>query len=465
MGATSIAQLRTQGQAETGTPLWAWEEGFFQEACRQARQAAQDWLEGLDTLLLRLKPAGWRVVGKRRRTLVTRFGEVTFARRLYRDAQGRYRFLLDEVLDLPAYQEASPDVMKAVVLLATGMAFSQVAKVLACVTAGVLSVSTVWRLVQRVGRRVQEAERAEVEWVFGRGAPPQRWGARRASRLYVEADGVLVRQRTGQGRTVWKELRLGVAYDEEGVQRVYVQGAEGPDFWEGASLVWGAVWDWSRVEEVVVNGDDAAWVEGARLLHLRVVRQWDGFHVARAAYRAAGAKLGAALSRALQAGDREEVATLWAQVPVPGKGASQRQKKAWRWLQRHRDDPRMVRWWRQGGRSETGVETLGHIESLVGAIIAHRMKGKRRHGSLSGLQHMGKVLQVVRNHELGLWCGRYPNRQPLSPPSARSPHRTSRRHRRNPGAWLQARVPLLHGPVPTEPHLLRLRDMIKRRLN
>ncbi len=188
-------------------------------------------------------------------------------RRLYQDAEGRYWFLLDEVLALPAYQDASPEVMEAVVALATVVAFAQAAEMLVRLTAGVLSASTVWRLVQRVGQRVQEGEEAEVVRVFGQGEPPQRWGQRSAPRLYVEADGVMVRQRTGQGRSVWREMRLGVAYDEEGEQQVYVQGADSPDFWEGASLVWGAVWDWGQVQEVVVNGDGAAWVEGARMLH------------------------------------------------------------------------------------------------------------------------------------------------------------------------------------------------------
>jgi len=246
----------------------------------------------------------------RKRTLVTRFGEVTFRRRLYRDEAGRYRFLLDEMLGLPAYQAASAEVMEAVVMRVRGVAFEQAAEILAQLTAGVLSGSTVWRLAQRVGQRVHEAEGAEVERVFGQGQPPQRQGQRVAERLYVEADGVMVRQRTGQGRTRWKELRLGVAYDDGGLERLYVQGSKKPDFWEGASVVWGEVWDWGRVQEVVGYGDDAAWVEGARVLQARVVRQWDSFHVARAAYRAAGSALGRALSRAVQAGDPEEVRRL-----------------------------------------------------------------------------------------------------------------------------------------------------------
>ncbi len=124
MGTTSIPQLRDHLQGETETPLLGWEQHFFQAGCRQAQRAVREWLEQADAWLLEVKPAGWSVVGKRQRTWVTRFGEVTFERRLYQDEGGRYRFLLDEVLDLPAYQEASPEVMEAVVHLTTGVAFA-----------------------------------------------------------------------------------------------------------------------------------------------------------------------------------------------------------------------------------------------------------------------------------------------------------------------------------------------------
>jgi len=44
-------------------------------------------------------------------------------------------------------------------------------------------------------------------------------------------------------------------------KRVYVHGLEGVDFWEGASLAWFQHWDVSSVERLVLNGDDALWVE------------------------------------------------------------------------------------------------------------------------------------------------------------------------------------------------------------
>jgi len=60
MSTPSLPQLRTHLQGETDTPLLGWEPYFFQAACRQAQQAAQAWLEGLDRWLLAHKPAGWR---------------------------------------------------------------------------------------------------------------------------------------------------------------------------------------------------------------------------------------------------------------------------------------------------------------------------------------------------------------------------------------------------------------------
>jgi len=119
----------------------------------------------------------------------------------------------------------------------------------------------------------------------------------------------------------------------------------------------------------------------------------------------------------------------------------------------------MVRWWRQVGiPDEAPRETLGHIESLVGAVVAQRMKGKRRHGSPQGAQHMAKVLQVVWNREVKRWWDRSSPRSVMEPPVIRP-------SRRDPGDWLRAREPFLHGPLPTQPFLLRLRNRFMHRLN
>jgi len=127
----------------------------------------------------------------------------------------------------------------------------------------------------------------------------------------------------------------------------------------------------------------------------------------------------------------------------------------------------MVRWWRQKGLEDEDVETLGHIESQVRSLIAHRMKGKGRHGSAHGLRALVKVRQAMANGRLGQWCGRLGGPERGLPKAHATPaegqSRGRSRRRADPGAWLQAHVPLLAGPVPTGPALLRLRH--RRRLN
>ncbi len=101
------------------------------------------------------------------------------------------------------------------------------------------------------------------------------------------------------------------------------------------------------------------------------------------------------------------------------------------------------------------------MESQVRALIAHRMKGKGRYWSAKGLRHLAKVRQVVHNDRLSTWCGRH--RGFLGAPSKTLPTKVKPRPRLrdDPGAWLQAHLPFLEGPIPTEFALLRLRPRLR----
>ena len=78
-----------------------WEERIYGESCAWARQQAEAYIEELDEALYEARAGDWRVLGFRRRVLVTRFGEVEVRRRLYQDDHGGGCFLLDEHLGLP----------------------------------------------------------------------------------------------------------------------------------------------------------------------------------------------------------------------------------------------------------------------------------------------------------------------------------------------------------------------------
>jgi hypothetical protein len=75
----------------------------FSPDVREKQQAAAH-LGALEEALFARRLASRVVMGFRQRILVTRLGEACFRQRPSRDESGRYRLLLDEYLELAAYQ-------------------------------------------------------------------------------------------------------------------------------------------------------------------------------------------------------------------------------------------------------------------------------------------------------------------------------------------------------------------------
>jgi len=226
------------------------------------------------------------LVGNRRRTLVTRFGDVTFERRLYREkGTGRYRFLLDEALGLPVREAVSKTVATLALSLAGVLPFRRAVAVLGDFLPQAFSATALQRLVWRFGGRVEEAEAREQEATFRDGEVPQ-MGQEAIPRLFVEGDGVSValqreKERRGEvklgiGYTSWRAVGPG-RYRVEG--KVVHAGLEETEaFWERFWLRACKRYDLSGLEYVVVGGDGAAWIaEGA--MGLPGVMQLDRFHL------------------------------------------------------------------------------------------------------------------------------------------------------------------------------------------
>jgi len=64
-------------------------------------------LQDIEEKIFQKRDKRWKVKGFRQRTYVTRFGDVTVSRRLYKSKE-KNRFLLDEHLSRLSYQSATP---------------------------------------------------------------------------------------------------------------------------------------------------------------------------------------------------------------------------------------------------------------------------------------------------------------------------------------------------------------------
>jgi hypothetical protein len=440
-----------------------WEGRVFQQVCAEGQREAVKYLEGLEEALYEQRPESWVVVGFRKRTVVTRFGEVCIRRRLYRDESGRYRFILDEYVGLRAHQAATPELQAICTKMSSEMSFRTAADLLKQWQAGVLSASTCWRLLQRTGEAAANAEVAAVQAVFERGERVPDGGEREVERLYIEADGVYVRLQ-GQLQS-HMEVRSAIAYEgwerladtREAYRlrgkRVYCHANEQVPFWEGASLAWARQWDLSCVREVIIGGDGAGWIRAGGEAFPGAIWHLDNFHLARSCGRAYGAQVGQELYGALRAGRASEAQAWLHNAPL--REGKQAQRDA-RWVKKVAQEG-----WGSDWRVQLGIDMeegrgLGCMEGNQAQLLAARMKHKGRSWSPAGAHHMAKVQELCANDELDAWC----YRKTRCDRPKRLDTRRRRVQRTDLGDWLQASVPVLHGPAENDPWVQRLRQKI-----
>lgn len=512
-GALGEADARAPASAGRGGGAGvAWEEQCFREACRYACRLAAVALEALEAQAHAQRPGGYVVEGWRERTLVTRFGDVRVRRRLYRAPDGTWHLLLDERLGWPAGQAATPAFAALLVDWAADVPFRTAARRVGEATAGVVSGSTVWRLLQQVAARVTAHEQATHAAWAATAALPAPVGERVVPVLYLEADGVWVKtQREPTHRTGY-ELKCASMY--EGWERlagptpghprphyrlqekqVYCHAHARADaraplpFWDGVTLALCRTYDLSRVPVVVVGGDGANWIDTALegFPRTQAVRQRDAFHLARDAARGWGPEAGATLYQAVRAGNRATATALLA-LPAPpravpslppppdtasppaaaGAAPSVRTRSGpWSGAQIQRarttftgqvGTPDAAVDWRLQVPPDLvppGARGLGTQEGANAHLLAKRMKHKGMAWRTSGARALAKARELVTNGDqrtLAPWCHRTaptPPLLPLHPGGAAAA---------GPLPWPQVSCPAAHGPLsdPTAAALHRL---------
>lgn len=243
------------------------EKDLLAKAIECARKTFKNILEQIDCWIQRHKPANLIVAHKRGTWYRTWLGPIRVIRRQYRDQDGRYCYLLDELMGMPKYRHTTFAVKEIACRLAAEMPFRRSAEVLNQTTSIDLSYRTVHRLVQQTLADSQdEADRATV-WFEETGELQQTEG-RKSDRLMIEADGVILPLQREKARKV--EVKLGIAYDgwrKVGKDRysttnktVYADIADSDRFWTAMTLKLHRKYDLSGTQ-YVIGGDGASWIK------------------------------------------------------------------------------------------------------------------------------------------------------------------------------------------------------------
>ncbi len=176
--------------------LAALEKAIFSALMEGGRELLKMAFRALEEGLL-AEGAGARQ-RRRRRYLLTRFGEVRFHRWQTR-REGRYGYPLDEALGLPAADPCSPQVRTTAAFLAQAHPFRQAARLLGTAVGSFVDHRRLWGWAQTSGRRVRaEHERRRARLFRDGELPPGEGPDPRI--VSTSADGTFIHSRDGPTR-------------------------------------------------------------------------------------------------------------------------------------------------------------------------------------------------------------------------------------------------------------------------
>ncbi|MEW5706628.1 MAG: ISLre2 family transposase [Actinomycetota bacterium] len=429
------------------------EKEVFEFACKMAGNIFSQALQLIDEALLKQKDKDLCVVGFREKTIEMLFGRLTIKRRLYRDSNGSYRFLLDEALGLNKSQRISPTLAEAATVLVTHMPFRKVSEVIGLLLPTHLSHMMIYNHFEKVAEVLDEQDERRANNLFENGVI-EHPGTKVSEKLFVEADGLFVHLQRENKRKA--ELKLGVSYEglastgsgrHKTVGKIAVAGMlSSKDFWQRFSERLCRSYDVGEIRAVYIGGDGASWIKGGCDLFKHATFTLDRFHLNREIMRSLPAALHAkAIDLASQA-DMEGLDTLFSQATAnASESQAKRIKKARAYIFANKD----------GLKKELPERALGTMEGQIDKTLAHRFKKRGMSWTLSGAHRMAHMLCLRENGEL---FERLQNCHiPADFPAQVSPKSISLPE--DPGKWLRASLPALTGPHGSRPWVATLRGI------
>ena len=346
--------------------------------------------EMLDRLIHQHRPKTWQNLGTAKRSLLTECGQIHFRRHVYRDASHKRFTPLDLLLNITPSARNSKKVEAMGACLAADSSYRKAAQLLSYAIKQELSPSTLFRMVQRVGKKVRGWETEE-----------QASGEVAASLLYCEADGVNIHL---QGETQKNaEVKVGVFYTgKTAIAKDRFRctnkvstcqlGMSTHDWQVHLRELAYAHYNFDTIKMAVVGGDGADWVQNSfEFLGVPTVHLLDRFHVVRSLKRGYASVLNVSkISKTLFTKGFDAIKSqLLAGMAKVGTPLQERQAETYAYLDAHQDS--LVNLDRRG--LPYSFSSLGVMEGNVDKLVRQRMRGRGLSWSLSGAQCMLAVLR------------------------------------------------------------------------
>lgn len=438
------------------------ERSAWQESLRAGREALERLLEALDEALLKSRPQGLEVLGRKPRRILTLMGEITFSRRYYRDREGGHRFLLDELLEIEARSHLSPQIKEAAAMLSTYLPYRAACEAASFFLPDAPTHTTFMNQAHELGESYSQEQREGAEALFSSGELPATQG-READILFCELDGTpfnLQGEDKGKG-----ELKLAVTHegweergDGEWVlkeKRIHVGIAPSHDFARTHIYDLATRWDLGGVARFVIGGDGAPLARAAADLAPRSLFSLDRFHLKRAIMRALAPQeeLSARVYELATCGGAEEALGLLEQEMEGSE--PKRQLEIGRLISYLRaNEDGLVDWRERLPDLGDDARGLGAIEGNIDKNVANRFKKRGMRFTKRGAHSLAKVIELKHNGMLKSRIKERGDEKEAEEKRRAVLSAASFIHQRleaDPEHWLNVHMPALYGPHPNEP--------------
>lgn len=396
------------------------EQKIFDYVCGLGRAITQIILENYDDELAGERDRRiYRDKGKRETSIKTVYGEVTYARRVYRTEQegGKtaHVYLLDQAMKMEKIGLISTNLAEKIAMTVTEAPYRVSAEIVSSTCGQTISHGGVWNLIQQLGERITKEEEHAVKQMEAGQAK----GDRKVGILFEEMDGVWLRMQDSQHKKARKqEMKVFTMYEgwDAGsrqrsclVNKTMLAGMEkSSEFHQKREALIERVYDADEIVQRVLNGDGGSWIK--EMYDPEVIFQLDRFHIYQEIKKKIrDTKAQGQIRKMLeekQIGEMLEYILIYAdsiESDDPKDTGSKKARELYAYLWNNREG--LLPYQERGIQLPEAPEgiiykNMGVQENQNCTTITMRMKHRRMRWSVNGANNMAKALYRKENREL-----------------------------------------------------------------
>ena len=396
------------------------EKKVFDYVCELGRMITRVMLESYDDELAGERDRkAYRDKGKRETTIKTVYGEVTYARRVYRtvreDGTTAYVYLLDKAMSMEKIGLISTNLAEKIALTVTEAPYRVSADVISDTCGQTISHGGVWNLIQQLGERISEEEECAVRQMNA----DQTEGKKAIGILFEEMDGVWLRMQDSCHKKASKqEMKVFTMYEgweadspkrNRLVNRKMLAGMEkSSQFHQKREALIEKIYDADEIGQRILNGDGGSWIK--ETYDPDALFQLDRFHI----YKEIKKKIrdAEAQKQIKELLEQKKVDEMLKYIQVyadsiesddPKDKGSRNARELYKYLESNREG--LIPYQERGielPEAPKGIvyKNMGVQENQNCTAITMRMKHRRMRWSVHGANNMAKALYRKENREL-----------------------------------------------------------------